>query len=203
MTLQRLQSRLSRLLSRSLATQWQALLRLAATVDMIMATRLSMVTTTAMVTIMITVTTMLTKRILAFALAAVALLSCSKEQLGDPYMLFEVHGKVVDTSGNPIQGINVISAYTDVQVTNINGSFSFYGRSVPSDRVMLTFEDKDGDKNGGEFVKMTKEVYLNEKTPGSKTGNFKGTFFAGDVEIVMLMKESELNPDSGFIPQSE
>ena len=156
-----------------------------------------------MATTMTTVTTMLTKRIFALALAAAALLSCSKEQIGDPYMLFEVHGRVVDAAGNPLQGINVISGYSDVQVTNINGSFSFYGRSVPSDRVMLTFEDKDGTGNGGEFVKVTKEITLNEKTPGSETGNYKGTFFAGDVEVVMLMKESEMNPDSGFIPQSE
>ena len=148
---------------------------------------------------MITATTMLTKRIFTLVLAAAALVSCSKEQLGDPYMLFEIHGKVMDVDGNPLQGINVISGYSDVQVTNINGSFSFYGRSIPSDRVMLTFEDKDGADNGGEFVKITKEISVNQKTPGSKTGNYKGTFFAGDLEIVMLQKESELNPDSGFI----
>lgn len=143
--------------------------------------------------------TMLTKRIFTLVLAAAALVSCSKEQVGDPYMLFEIHGKVMDVDGNPLQGINVISGYSDVQVTNINGSFSFYGRSIPSDRVMLTFEDKDGADNGGEFVKITKEISVNQKTPGSKTGNYKGTFFAGDLEIVMLQKESELNPDSGFI----
>lgn len=167
-----------------------------------------MITATTMAMTTITVTTTLTKmkilrKIFTSALAAAALLSCSKEQVGDPYILFEVHGKVVDEDGNPLQGINVISGYSDVQVTNLNGSFSFFGRSVPSDRVLLTFEDKDGSNNGGEFVKTTKEISLNEKTPGSETGNYKGTFFAGDVEIVMLKKESELNPDSGFIPQSK
>lgn len=161
--------------------------------DTITDIRLITVTTT------ITAITMLTKRIFTLVLAAATLVSCSKEQVGDPYMLFEIHGKVMDVDGNPLQGINVISGYSDVQVTNINGSFSFYGRSIPSDRVMLTFEDKDGADNGGEFVKITKEISVNQKTPGSKTGNYKGTFFAGDLEIVMLQKESELNPDSGFI----
>ena len=117
-------------------------------------------------------------------------------------MLFEVHGKVMDEAGNPLPGINVISGVTDVQMTNMNGSFSFYGRTVPSDRVLLTFEDKDGSANGGEFVRVTKEIPVNLKTPGSTTGNFKGTFFAGDIDIIMLEKESELNPDSGFIPHS-
>ena len=166
---------------------------LLATVDMITDTRLSRVITMTMVT------TMITRRIFTMALAVAAIMSCSKEQVGDPYMLFEIHGKVMDLDGNPLQGINVISGYSDVQVTNINGSFSFYGRSIPSDRVLLTFEDKDGVDNGGEFVKITKDIPVNQKTPGSKTGNYKGTFFAGDLEIVMLQKESELNPDSGFI----
>ena len=147
--------------------------------------------------------TMLTKRIFLSALAAAVLVSCSKEQVGDPYMLFEIHGKVMDAEGNPLPGINVISGMSDVQVTNSNGSFSFYGRTVPAEHVLLSFEDKDGADNGGEFVKMTKEIAVNLKTPGTETGNFKGTFFAGDVEIIMLKKESELNPDSGFIPQSE
>ena len=167
--------------------------------DTITDIRLSRATTTITVITRTMATTMLTKRIFTLVLAAAALVSCSKEQVGDPYMLFEIHGKVMDVDGNPLQGINVISGYSDVQVTNINGSFSFYGRSIPSDRVMLTFEDKDGADNGGEFVKITREISVNQKTPGSKTGNYKGTFFAGDLEIVMLQKESELNPDSGFI----
>ena len=152
---------------------------------------------------MATVITMLTKKVFLCILAAVALISCSKEQVGDPYILFEIHGKVMDAEGRPLQGINVISAVSDVRVTNVNGSFSFYGRTVPSDRVVLTFEDKDGVDNGGEFVKMSKDIAVNLKTPGTDKGNFKGTFFASDVEIVMLKKESELNPDSGLIPRQD
>lgn len=158
-----------------------------------------------MVTIMDMVTTMLINmrklsKILICAFAAAAFMSCSKEQIGDPYMLFEIHGKVMDADGNPLEGINVIAGQTDVEKTNLNGDFTFYGRTVPSDSVFLTFEDKDGDKNGGEFVKKTMEIPLVEKTPGT-SGNFKGTFFAGGVEVVMVSKNMEMNPDSGLIPQ--
>ena len=114
-------------------------------------------------------------------------------------MLFEIHGKVMDADGNPLEGIHVISGQADVQTTNLNGDFTFFGRAVPSDHVLLTFEDKDGDRNGGEFVKQTVEISLVEKTPGS--GNYKGTFFAGDVEVVMVNKNMEMNPDSGLVPQ--
>ena len=157
--------------------------------------------TAAIIMVIITLINMrkLTK-IFICAFAAVALLSCSKEQIGDPFMLFEIYGKVMDVDGNPLQGINVIAGQADVQTTNLNGDFTFFGRAVPSDHVILTFEDKDGDKNGGEFVKQTVEISLVQKTPGTG-GNYKGTFFAGDVEVVMVSKNMEMNPDSGLVPQ--
>ena len=139
--------------------------------------------------------------IFIYALAAATLVSCSKEQNGDPFILFEVHGKVMDAAGNPLEGINVIAGQADVQKTNINGNFTFHGRTIPSDHVLLTFEDKDGDDNGGEFVTKTVEIPLRQKSPGT-SGNYKGTFFAGEVEVVMVSKNVEMNPDpeSGLIP---
>ena len=160
------------------------------------ATIMATVTTTAII-MLINMRKLFNVFICAFV--AVALVSCSKEQAGEPFMLFEVHGKVIDADGNPLEGINVISGQADVEKTNLNGVFSFFGRAVPSDHVLLTFEDKDGDKNGGEFVKKTMEIPLVQKSPGS--GNIVGTFFAGDVEVVMVSKNMEMNPDSGLIPQ--
>ena len=159
-----------------------------------------MVTTTDMAT-----TTLINmrklSRIFICVFAAATLASCSKEQNGDPFILFEVHGKVMDAAGNPLEGINVIAGQADVQKTNINGNFTFHGRTVPSDHVLLTFEDKDGDDNGGEFVTKTVEIPLRQKSPGT-SGNYKGTFFAGEVEVVMVSKNVEMNPDpeSGLIP---
>jgi hypothetical protein len=94
----------------------------------------------------------------------------------------------------------VSAGYSDVLSTNINGNFSFFGRSTPSASVILTFEDKDGADNGGMFVKRIVEVQVKEKTPGSEMGNFSGTYFASGVEVVMLKKEDTLDPDSGLIP---
>ena len=155
-------------------------------------------------TITITATIMLINmcklsKIFICAFAAASLMSCSKELSGEPFMLFEIRGKVMDADGNPLEGIHVISGQADIQKTNINGVFTFFGRSVPSDHVLLTFEDKDGDQNGGEFVKKTMEISLVQKSPGS--GNIVGTFFAGDVEVVMVSKNMEMNPDSGLSPQ--
>ena len=117
-------------------------------------------------------------------------------------MLFEVHGKVMDAEGNPIEGIKVSSGQAEVQTTNKNGTFTFYGRSNPTDYVILTFEDKDGNENGGEFVKISKDILVYEKTPGSEVGNYRGTYFAGDVEVILIKKDEDKihTPDSGLIP---
>ena len=142
--------------------------------------------------------------IIVFALSFV---SCTKVQVGDPYILFEVYGKVVDPDGNPIEGIVVSSGVAEEQKTNQNGNFSFYGRSHVTTNASLTFEDKDGDKNGGVFVKTSQHITLIEKTPGT-TGNFKGTYYAGNVVVVMLRKNTDLpggseNPEDSDGPGNE
>ena len=128
--------------------------------------------------------------------------SCDKEQVGDPYMLFEIHGTVVDSEGNPLKGIHVTSGLSDAQTTNVNGVFTFYGRSAPTSLVVLSFEDKDGESNGGEFANLSMTVRVNEKTPGTAGDNFKGTYYAGGVEVVMLKKKDQMTPVSGLIPLS-
>lgn len=128
--------------------------------------------------------------------------ACSKDQVGDPYMLFEIHGKVVDAEGNPIGGIIVSSEKSDQQVTGMDGTFSFYGRSTPSATVTLSFEDNDGEQNGGEFFDLSLKIPVKEKTPGSAVGNFRGTYFAGGVEVEMVNKKAQVNPDSEVVPLS-
>lgn len=134
------------------------------------------------------------------AIAFVIASSCSKEQVGDSYMLFEIFGTVTDQDGNPLEGIQVSSGFSETQSTNKNGSFSFYGRSTPTKYVMLTFQDVDGAEKGGLFINRALEVLVQEKTPGSEMGNFRGTYFASGVEVVMEKKECEMNPDDGFVP---
>lgn len=129
---------------------------------------------------------------------AVALAGCSKqEQIGGPYMLVEIHGTVMDPDGNALQGIEVSAGQNSVVRTNVNGKFTFHGRLTPMTNPILTFEDKDGDRNGGEFIKKEEPIEVNEKIPADEKGNFKGKFFAQNVEIIMLPKNSQINPGDG------
>ena len=130
-------------------------------------------------------------------LLAVILVGCSKqEQIGGPYMLVEIHGTVMDPDGNVLEGIEVSAGQNSVVRTNVNGKFKFEGRLTPMAYPVLTFEDKDGDRNGGEFIKKEEPIEVNEKIPADKKGNFKGKFFAQNVEIVMLPKNLDLTPAS-------
>ena len=139
------------------------------------------------------------KLILA-AMMVLSALSCTKDyQEGSPFILFEVHGKVVDVEGNPIEGIQVSSGTAEVKTTNVNGNFSFFGRSAPSATASLNFEDKDKEENGGYFLNAMKSVPLVLKSPGTSSGSYKGTYFAKEVEVVMILKEEGLDPDDGFI----
>ena len=129
---------------------------------------------------------------------AMIMAGCSKqEQIGGPYMLVEIHGTVMDPDGNALQGIEVSAGQNSVVRTNVNGNFTFHGRLTPMTNPILTFEDKDGDRNGGEFIKKEEPIEVNEKIPADKKGNFKGKFFAQNVEIVMLPKNSQINPGDG------
>lgn len=120
------------------------------------------------------------------AFVALVAASCSTGDLvSEIYLLFEIQGTVMDEDGNPIEGIQVSSGDSDAQFTNIDGSFSFYGRSAPTTSVTLTFEDTDGVEKGGCFVQRDVEVVVQEKTPGSEVGNFMGTYFASGVEVVL------------------
>ena len=130
-------------------------------------------------------------------LLAVILVGCSKqEQIGGPYMLVEIHGTVMDPDRNPLENIEVSAGQNSAVRTNVNGKFTFHGRLTPMTNPILTFEDKDGDRNGGDFIKKEEPITVNEKIPADKKGNFKGKFFAQNVEIMMLPKNLDLTPVS-------
>ena len=64
---------------------------------------------------------------------------------------------------------------------------------------VIKFEDKDKEEKGGYFLNAMNSVPLVLKSPGTSSGSYKGTYFAQDVEVVMILKEEGLDPDDGFI----
>ena len=119
--------------------------------------------------------------------------SCGrKENPGTPYILYEIHGNVVDQAGKPIEGIKVTSGSSEADMTSVNGEFVIFGKSVPATYgyVTVVCEDIDGDSNGGAFMKTTKSVELRLRSAGS--GNNKGNYFASQVLVSMIPKNDGL-----------
>lgn len=137
--------------------------------------------------------------------------SCSKKKtIGDPYMLYEVHGavygdqEVSDTSTPqeddyitvtvPLKGIKVTSGDGDPVYTNSDGGFVLYGRSNPGTSVSLIFQDDDAAMNGGPYQRLTKTIELRQRDAGD-SGNYRGYWFASGVEVKMLLKNESINPE--------
>lgn len=129
--------------------------------------------------------------------------SCSKKKsIGEPYILYEVRGKVTGTVTEdgvkvtyPLKGIKVSSdSSSEPAYTSADGSFVVFGRGVPVDVATLKFEDEDRDSNHGTFLRTSKTVRLKRRDAGDG-GNYQGYWYAMGVDVNMLPKNDELNPD--------
>ena len=138
--------------------------------------------------------------------------SCSKKQtIGEPFILYEVHGvvcgsyfKEVEGGGKeyvtvPLKGIKVTSdSSSEAAYTSEQGSFVVYGRSVPMETVEIAFEDVDVENNHGLFLRTTQRVTLRKQKEGGDR-NYEGYWIATDVKVTMLKKDDSLdvnpNPD--------
>lgn len=106
-------------------------------------------------------------------------------EYGVPHATFEVKGKVTDSEGNPLNGIEVYAdgmydpakAYTDE-----DGEFALVQDGwFPSDQVELCFDDVDGEDNGGDFGKQKKVIPLVHVEEGE--GWDEGKYEAEDVTV--------------------
>lgn len=136
----------------------------------------------------------MSKRIAIFFLLTLFVAACSrKSTTGVPYILYEVHGTVVDPDGTPIKDIVVYSGESEEDKTSVNGEFVIFGKSSPSTHALITCEDKDKELNGGEFTTTNTSVELRLRSAGN--GNNKGNYFASEVVIKMIPKDDSLQDD--------
>ena len=111
---------------------------------------------------------------------------------GTPVVGFSVKGKVVDSEGNPIPGIEVSQSdgYDARKVYTLeDGSFDYTAEDIgfEMETVKLTFTDLDGEENGGDF--QTQEVSIPVQQTDQGDGAWdNGKFEAENVEIVLTKK---------------
>lgn len=114
----------------------------------------------------------------------------SVAEYGVPYATFEIKGKVVDSEGNPLKGIEVygedIYEYMRVKTTtDEDGSFNLVQPEwFPAGEADICFEDVDGEENGGDFGKKTETVKLTQTEDGEGHWN-DGVYSSEDLTITM------------------
>lgn len=114
----------------------------------------------------------------------------SVAEYGVPYATFEIKGKVVDSEGNPLEGIEVYGEdiYEHMRqkaVTAEDGSFLLVQPEwFPAGEADICFEDVDGEENGGDFGKKTETVKLTQTEDGEGHWN-DGVYSSEDLTITM------------------
>ncbi len=126
--------------------------------------------------------------------------ACDKENepqqmcmYGTPSIDFRIQGKVTDTAGRPIAGIEVCGgeeSYPDIVPvhTDEKGLYDISG-SAHSIDLDLSFRDIDGPENGGDFETETLAIKFTvpeQTAPGE--GWSHGSYFRADVDITLTEK---------------
>jgi len=129
---------------------------------------------------------------------------------GVPTMDFVVKGRVIDSYGNPVKGMQVILVNQTVDIapdhmdednpyvkeyieqasdtTDAQGTFSCHTRSVPVDRQRMIIRDVDGSANGSYEDQMVEIEFTEENQTGERKGWYMGVR-TKDVDITVLKKK--------------
>lgn len=147
------------------------------------------------------------KRFLLYLLSLLGfgLSSCAGGNLdayGVPHINFRLSARVIDESGEPIQGIEARpcrnryderfddkSGYSDYQ-----GYIEAYGRPSPGTQYTVRFIDEDGELNGGKFETLTldikdKVVQTADGEGGWNDGSFEAEL--GDVTLKRVENDED------------
>ena len=139
------------------------------------------------------------KRLIQFLLVllgfGVVATSCEEEQklmYGTPWVKYHISARVVDTEGNPIEGIEAKGGYNAdylefLGLTDGDGNLNIESGDMSYPRYML-LTDTDGEANGGEF--QDKIVEIEGRFEQIKEGDgswYKGVYKA-ELEDITLDK---------------
>ena len=106
------------------------------------------------------------------------------------FIWFEVSGKVIDMTGNPIEGIYVMAESAESVKTDSNGKFTVNGGSRPSETASVQFVDRDNE--GKKYTSKSVVVELEKYKNGS--GWNKGYYRNKNEVLVSLIEESIITP---------
>lgn len=113
------------------------------------------------------------------------------DEYGSPYASFEVKGKVTDQQGNPIPGIQVTcdAMYIQPVYTESDGSYALDGDGFPREKIQVSFEDVDGEENGGLFAARSVSVETVHVKDGD--GNWDFGVYEAEVNAELSLDQTQ------------
>ena len=113
------------------------------------------------------------------------------DEYGSPYASYEVKGKVTDQQGEPIQGIQVTcdALYMEPVFTESDGSYALYGDGFPREKIQVTFEDVDGEENGGLFAARSVSAETRQVQDGE--GNWDFGVYEAEVNAELSLDQTQ------------
>lgn len=106
---------------------------------------------------------------------------------GSPHVGYRIIGTVTDENDVPVKGIKVLINHADMDIyTDENGKFeSPHASAIDLDWLTASFEDVDGEDNGGLFKSATLGIGDMQYKQVKKG---KGPWYDGDYEITADVK---------------
>jgi putative lipoprotein (rSAM/lipoprotein system) len=142
-------------------------------------------------------------RIITGLLALLGFSGCDiiqgRYEYGTPYSLYTIKGRVTDPEGEPVRDIKIVVENIDelwaeeyaVGITDASGSYfvggEWYGRSP----FVVTAEDIDGSKNGGEFAPATMEITIEKGDFVGGDGEWYGGRMTKEVDFTLELKPQQ------------
>lgn len=113
------------------------------------------------------------------------------EEYGSPYASYEVKGKVTDQQGEPIPGIQVAcdAMYVEPVYTESDGSYALNGGGFPREKIQVSFEDVDGEENGGLFAARSVSVETHQVQDGE--GNWDFGVYEAEVNAELSLDQTQ------------
>ena len=113
------------------------------------------------------------------------------DEYGSPYASYEVKGKVTDQQGEPIQGIQVTcdAMYIQPVYTESDGSYALHGDGFPREKIQVSFEDVDGEENGGLFASRSVSAETHQVQDGD--GNWDFGVYEAEANAELSLEPSQ------------
>lgn len=110
-------------------------------------------------------------------------------EYGVPHVTFSLKARVVDEAGEPIEGIKVSANWIE-GYTNQDGEININGSVFTGSQYRVTFEDVDGEENGGEFETLVLDITEKVEQTSDGSGSWNdGAFKAELGDVTMKLKE--------------